>query len=160
MDDTKITEDKIDIKKTQKGENENIDTILFDKSLNQIEEILKNLEGKIETKEDMQNTRKIEATYKNDTAEHAIDNTHLRMEELHDFKSEPEIVKNNSFGFYTYLALSIGIIFTIYELLNIYKNFIIVEYPALEPHIEYFYEVIEILAYLVMNLISFLRNLF
>jgi hypothetical protein len=37
---------------------------------------------------------------------------------------------------------------------------IVVKYPFVEPYVEYFYEVIEILTYLVINTISFIKNLF
>jgi hypothetical protein len=54
------------------------------------------------------------------------------MEELHNFNSKQEIVKKKLLGFYTYLALVVGGIFAIYE----------------------------ILTYLVMNIITFIKNLF
>ena len=97
---------------------------------------------------------------KNLSEEHKIDSSHLRMEELHSFNAAKEIKNKSSLGFYTYLALVIGIIFAIYEILNASKISIISKYPASELYIEYFYEIIEILAYVVMNMISFIKNLF
>ena len=160
MDDIKNTEDEKDINKTQSEDGENVDTILFDNTLKQIEKTLKNLGEKIEPKQDPQITKETQDNSQNKNEEHTIDNTHLRMEELHDFKSESKAINNNSFGFYTYLALSIGVIFAIYELLNVYKNLISEKYPASEPYIDYFYEIIEILAYIVLNIVGFFRNLF
>ena len=37
------------------------------------------------------------------------------MEELHSFSAAPMDIKKNSFGFYTYLAIAIGIIFLTYD---------------------------------------------
>ena len=96
----------------------------------------------------------------NKNTEHVIDNTHLKMEELHNFSSKTSEISKYSFGFYTYFALIIGLIFLVYEILNITKNLIISKFPVSEPYIDYFYEVIEILAYLIMSIISFLRNFF
>ena len=147
-----------DIKKNEKK----TDSALFDKTLRQIEKTLEELDGKIDSQEELRiNEKKQEAKSTNDE-EHAIDNTHLNMEELHSFSSEGEIkIKEKIyFSFYTYLALIVGIIFATYEILNVSKNLIISKYPVTEPYIEYFYEVIEILAYVVMNIVSLIKNLF
>jgi hypothetical protein len=84
------------------------------------------------------------------------------MEELHDFSSEPNVKTKEkiSLSFYTYLALVVGVIFAIYEILNVTKSLIISKHPVTEPYIEYFYEVIEILAYVVMNIVTLIKNLF
>ena len=138
-----------------------ISIALFDKTLKEIEKTLQNLGEKTDSKEDFKINDKPEVEpVKNLSEEHKIDNTHLRMEELHSFKTAKEIKNKNTLGFYTYLALIIGIIFAIYEILNASKILIISKYPASEPFIEYFYEIIEILAYVVMNMISFIKNLF
>jgi len=160
MDDIKVKENKTNYKEEINMTNEKIDASLFDKTLDQIDETLKSLGENIETKPKNSIKKKIYDNETENDEEHTIDNTHLRMEELHSFNSEPLIKKNSTFGFYTYLALIIGIIFATYEVLNISKKFIIFKYPFSEPYIEYFYEVIEILAYVVMNIISFLSNLF
>ena len=140
--------------------NEKIDTSLFDKTLRQIEETLENLGEKTERTQVFEIKEKMQEGNTSGNKEHIIDNTYLDMEKLHNFSSAQEIKQESSFGFYTYLALTMGIIFAIYEVLNIYKILIISKYPAVAPYIEYFYEVIEILAYVVMNTISFIRNLF
>ena len=148
-----------------------IDIALFDKTLRQIEKTLQDLGEKTDSKEDFKLNDKPKEDFKlndkpqiepvkNLSEEHRIDNTHLRMEELHSFNAVKEIKKKSSLGFYTYLALVIGIIFAIYEILNVSKILIISKYPASEPYIQYFYEIIEILAYVVMNMISFIKNLF
>jgi hypothetical protein len=160
MDDIKISENKIDAKKSVEENFSEINTDSFDKTLKLIEKTMQNLGENIEPKKNLPKHENIEDTNIVKNKEHEIDSTHLKMDDLHDFSLENKLKNKNSFGFYTYLALTIGIIFAIYELLNISKNLIILKYPITEPYIEYFYEVIEILAYLVMNTISFLRDLF
>ena len=147
-----------DIKKNEKK----TDSALFDKTLRQIEKTLEELDGKIDSQEELQINEKKKEKKSTNSEEHAIDNTHLNMEELHSFSSEGKIkIKEKIyFSFYTYLALIIGIIFATYEILNVSKNLIISKYPVTEPYIEYFYEVIEILAYVVMNIVSLIKNLF
>ena len=160
MDDNKINKNKVDLK-TNLNDGEKLDVALFDKTLRQIEKTLENIDVRIAPKDDSQISEKIhEETINNKIEEHTIDNTHLRMEELHSFSVEPEIKNKSSFGFYTYLALVVAIVFALYEILNISKDYIILKYPASQPYIEYFYEIIEILAYLVMNIVSFIKNLF
>jgi len=147
-----------DIKKNEKK----TDSALFDKTLRQIEKTLEELDGKIDSQEELRINEKKQEEKSTNSEEHAIDNTHLNMEELHSFSSEGKIkIKEKIyFSFYTYLALIIGIIFATYEILNVSKNLIISKYPITEPYIEYFYEVIEILAYVVMNIVSLIKNLF
>ena len=160
MDDIKINNDIKKFKKTPDEKHDIIDTALFDKTLNQIEKVLENFDVKVSAKQNVnfkKKTREENISYGN---EHTIDNSHLNMEELHSFSAVPMDIKKNSFGFYTYLAIAIGIIFLTYEILNVSKNSIILNYPIAEPYIEYFYEVIEILAYIFMNLVSFVKNLF
>ena len=159
MVDIKMNKNQTNLKKNQ-PENSELDINSFDESLRLIEKTLKNLNEKIEpinNLDEYEDTQQAKASRNN---EHIIDNTHLNMDKLHDFHSVQIIKKNYSFGFYTYLALIIGIIFLIYEILNHSKDLIISEYPVSEAYIEYFYEVIEILAYVVMNTITFIKNLF
>ena len=160
MDEIEETKNKKNIDNTTKDNNEQIDVALFDNTLKEIKKTLESLGEKIDLDKPFLPSQEAKEKNINFDEEHEIDNTHIRMEELHDFSSEPNIKKKKVFGFYTYLALTIGIIFAIYELLNITKNIIIQNYSATEPYIEYFYEVIEILAYLVMNLVTFISNLF
>jgi len=138
-----------------------INIALFDKTLRQIEKTLQDLGEKTDSKEGFKISDKPQVEpVKNLSEEHKIDSSHLRMEELHSFSAAKEIKNKSSLGFYTYLALVIGIIFAIYEILNASKISIISKYPTSELYIEYFYEIIEILAYVVMNIISFIKNLF
>ena len=160
MDEIETSKDKENIKKTYIKDIELIDAALFDKTLSQIEVTLKNLGENVNLDQPQNIDKKKNVKTINLIEEHTIDNTHLRMEELHDFSSVSKIKEKRLFGFYTYLALIIGFIFAIYEILNVTKNKIIFNYPILEPYIEYFYEVIEILAYIVMNIVSFIKNLF
>jgi len=160
MDEIETSKDKENIKKTHIKDIELIDAALFDKTLSQIEVTLKNLGENVNLDQPQNIDKKKNVKTINLIEEHTIDNTHLRMEELHDFSSVSKIKEKRLFGFYTYLALIIGFIFAIYEILNVTKNKIIFNYPILEPYIEYFYEVIEILAYIVMNIVSFIKNLF
>ena len=145
-----------------KTNKEKIDSALFDKTLRQIEKTLEELGEKIDHQEKLQINKKVHEDKSFNSEEHTIDNTHLNMDELHNFTSEPEakIKEKISFSFYTYLALAVGIIFAIYEILNVFKSLIILKHPVTEPYIEYFYEVIEILAYVVMNTVSLIKNLF
>ena len=148
-----------------------INIALFDKTLRQIEKTLQDLGEKTDSKEGFKISDKPKEDFKindkpqvepvkNLSEEHKIDSSHLRMEELHSFSAAKEIKNKSSLGFYTYLALVIGIIFAIYEILNASKISIISKYPASELYIEYFYEIIEILAYVIMNMISFIKSLF
>ena len=95
-----------------------------------------------------------------DNKEHRIDKSLMSLQELHTFEENVKIKEKSYFGFYTYLALLIGIIFAVYEILNTSKDLIILKFPISEPYIEYFYEVIEILAYAVMNIVSLIKGLF
>jgi hypothetical protein len=173
MDDIKTSDSKSNYKETLNESDEKIDISLFDDTLKQIEKTLKNLGEKIEPeqrlltnknlykeKTNSSNEEHVIDNTNSNNEEHAIDDTHIRMEELHDFSADHLIKNKSHFGFYTYLALTIGIIFAMYEMLNIYKNLVILKYPFTEPYIEYLYEVIEILAYLILNATGFIRNLF
>jgi|MDTC01.3.fsa_nt_gb hypothetical protein len=158
MDDTKSNENKINSQKTHYKSHEKTDLVLFDETLKLIEKTLKNLEEKIDSQENIEINQETKKQV-SEKEEHIIDNTHLKMNELHNFGPEIEIKKKSFFGFYTYLAVFVIIIFGIYEVLNISKSVIILKYPVSEPYIEYIFEVVEILAYLVMNTVSFIKNL-
>tara|TARA_B110000211_G_C14077081_1_gene552643 strand:+ start:1323 stop:1802 length:480 start_codon:yes stop_codon:yes gene_type:complete len=159
MDDVKISKNNTNLKKFSNDYNEKFDSSLFDETLNKIEETLKILgEEKIHKQillDDVVEEKKI-----NKNEEHEIDNTHLKMDNLHNFSGEAEVKDKSTFGFYTYLFLIIGIIFGVYEALNIFKGLIISKYPITETYIQYFYEIIEILAYIFLNIFSFIKNLF
>jgi len=172
MDDIKDSENKSNLNQANNKNNENLDTFLFDKTLGQIENALENLGEKIESKNNIKlnETTNEETFYEDEHVinkfnlqvedEHIIDKSQLNMENLHKFNSPSAIEKKKIFGFYTYLALLVGTIFAFYEILNISKDLIILKFPISEPYIEYFYEVIEILAYSVMNIVSLIKGLF
>ena len=185
MDDVKDSENKSNLNETNNKNNENLDTFQFDKTLSLIENALENLGEKIESKNNIKINEKTneEIFYEDEELinksnlqiedehiinksnlqiedEHIIDKSHLSMKNLHKFNSSSTNEKKKIFGFYTYLALLIGIIFAVYEILNTSKDLIILKFPISEPYIEYFYEVIEILAYAVMNIVSLIKGLF
>jgi len=66
---------------------------------------------------------------------------------------EKREIKNN-FGFYNYLITVIILLLTIYGLLNLSKDIIILKYPFTESYINYFYEVIEIVKIIISELIN------
>ena len=159
MDDTKNNENNTNFKKFLNNDNEKFDTSLFDETLSQIEENLKSLDKKTATKE-TKSIKNIEEKKFDTYEEHEIDNSHMRMDDLHNFSSETKIKQKSSFGFYTYLFLFIGIIFGIYETIKSFKELIVLKFPITEIYIQYFYEIIEILAYIILNIFSFIKNLF
>jgi len=60
----------------------------------------------------------------------------------------------NNFGFYNYLITIIILFLTIYGLLNLAKDIIILKYPFTESYINYFYEVIDIVKIITSELIN------
>tara|TARA_B100000780_G_C20950029_1_gene378989 strand:+ start:137 stop:634 length:498 start_codon:yes stop_codon:yes gene_type:complete len=62
--------------------------------------------------------------------------------------------KKEGFGFYGYLTVTIVLFVTIFGILNISKDFLIINYPTSEPHIINLYEIIEIIKVLVFELIN------
>ena len=60
----------------------------------------------------------------------------------------------NNFGFYNYLITIIILLLTIYGLLNLAKDIIILKYPFTESYINYFYEVIDIVKIITSELIN------
>ena len=93
-----------------------------------------------------------------DTKEHVIDNNLLSIKELHAFEENGKKERKNSFGFYKYLVLIIVSFLAIYFILNFSKDLIIFKYPALEPYIKYFYEIIEILKITTISLLGFINS--
>ena len=150
------------MQKNSNQDNFQIDTSEFDKTLKEIEKTLQNLGSRKEIKQNLEVEEVVEIDDRpvEELQEHQIDNSMVPMDELHNFSTNTEEKKKSSFGFYTYLSLGIIFIFATYEILNISKNLIISNYPFLTPYIEYFYEVIEILTYLVINTINFIKSLF
>ena len=99
MDEIERNKDKKNKEKINYENSELIDLALFNKTLKQIEVTLENLGEKINfDKLPYENPKKQIETISL-IEEHKIDNTHLRMEELHNFNSVPEIKKKNYLGF-------------------------------------------------------------
>ena len=90
--------------------------------------------------------------------EHVIDNNLLSIKELHTFEKNIEKKKKTLFGFYGYLILIIVTFIAFYFALNVSKDLIIFRYPNLEPYINYFYEIIEILRITVLGLLGFIKG--
>jgi len=176
MDDIKTDKNKISFKKKLNESNQNnneVDTAAFDKTLREIEKTLKILEQKLGTnqdllrkneiiKEEIVAENKVHGTIKEETIdenkEHKISKSLLPMEDLHDYKINIEEKKKKYFGFYGYLFLIIAIFFTTYAILNVSKDLIILKYPVTENTIQYFYEVLAILKFVVFNIFSFIKN--
>ena len=90
--------------------------------------------------------------------EHNIDKNLLSVEEIHSFKKQDETKKKRFFGFYSYLILIIVSFYGIYEVLNISKDLIVLNYPIAKPYIDYFYEIVEILKVSTINFFDFTKN--
>ena len=95
----------------------------------------------------------------NDIKEHEIDNKILSIDELHNFKGSDKKKKKKLFGFYSYLTFIFVIFITLYGILNISKDLIILKFPISETYINYFYEIIEILQVIFIGLYSFVKNI-
>jgi hypothetical protein len=95
----------------------------------------------------------------NDIKEHKIDNKILSIDELHNFKGNDEKKKKKLFGFYSYLTFIFVIFITLYGILNISKDLIILKFPISETYINYFYEIIEILQVIFIGIYSFVKNI-
>ena len=193
--------------KKNKQETEVIDTSLFDETLEEIRQILKNLEkdefekhdtipeikstvSKIHLTEnehsDEKNKQiknydlikrieyleksiaylnkssllsdKLEGKSSNEFEEHKIDRSLLSIDELHEFKEKEEIKKKNFFGFYSYSVLTILIFFMFYEILNLSKDWIVLEYPELGKNINYLFETVEMIKISIFNFFNFIEE--
>ena len=124
--------------------------------LNRIEELEKNINSPSKQIFFSDDSKK---DTNNEIKEHKIDESFLSLQELHNFKENDENKKKNYFGFYSYLIMSIVIFLTIYGVLNISKDLIILKYPISEPYINYFYEIIEIFKIIIFGISDFIRNI-
>ena len=124
--------------------------------LNRIEELEKNINSPSKQIFFSDDSKK---ETNNEIKEHKIDESFLSLQELHNFKENDENKKKNYFGFYSYLIMSIVIFLTIYGVLNISKDLIILKYPISEPYINYFYEIIEIFKIIIFGISDFIRNI-
>jgi len=161
MDDIKTDKNKISFKKKLNESNQNnneVDTAAFDKTLREIEKTLKILEQKLGTNQDL--LRKNEIIKEEIVAENKVHGTikEETIDENKEHKINIEEKKKKYFGFYGYLFLIIAIFFTTYAILNVSKDLIILKYPVTENTIQYFYEVLAILKFVVFNIFSFIKN--
>jgi hypothetical protein len=142
-----------------KNQNNNVvDAAIFDETLREIDQTIKNLGHKIEPNQDFLENKKTDK--KNlENIEHTIDNSHLPLDVLENYNSKIVEQKNNSFGFYSYLTLITFSFFFFYVILGLSREFIILKYPLAEPAIIYFYEIIEILNSIVLTITIFLKSI-
>ena len=139
-----------------------VDTSVFDETLKKIQELQQNLGKNIEEENDLSKKKEVvefEEKIENENIEHKIDNSLLPMEELHSFNVDIQKNKKNSIGFYGNLILAIIIFLSLYALLNVSKSILISKYPAIEPSIVYFFEIIEILKFITLDIINFIKDL-
>ena len=139
-----------------------VDTYVFDETLKKIQELQQNLGKNIEEENDLSKKKEVvefEEKIENENIEHKIDNSLLPMEELHSFNVDIQKNKKNSIGFYGNLILAIIIFLSLYALLNVSKSILISKYPAIEPSIVYFFEIIEILKFITLDIINFIKDL-
>ena len=139
-----------------------VDTYVFDETLKKIQELQQNLGKNIEEENDLSKKKEVvefEEKIENKNIEHKIDNSLLPMEELHSFNVDIQKNKKNSIGFYGNLILAIIIFLSLYALLNVSKSILISKYPAIEPSIVYFFEIIEILKFITLDIINFIKDL-
>mgnify|MGYP001185845207 CR=1 FL=1 len=66
--------------------------------------------------------------------------------------------KKTSFGFYSYVFFLLIFLITIFGLINLSKEIVVLKYPASEPYIEYLYEVIEIIKIFFTELMNQFNN--
>ena len=152
------------------------DASIFDNTLKEIDQILRNLEEKSEIKQD--------ASYKfhalpevkfptlvtpatknelnkepiNEIEEHLIDQNLLTILEVPNIKENDKKKVKSFFGFYSYLIFIIVIFLTLYGVLDVSKNLIVSKYPKSAQYIQYFYEVIEIVKVSIFNLANYIQN--
>ena len=74
-------------------------------------------------------------------------------------KIDNEKVKTNkrsktSSNFFRYLIISGILLISLFEILNIKKKFIIINYPSAEPYIDSLYETLEILRFTIFSLLN------
>jgi len=62
--------------------------------------------------------------------------------------------RNNNFGFYSYVIILLVCLISFYGVLNLTKEKIILKYPSSEIYINYFYDVIDIIA---MSIVQFIN---
>tara|TARA_B110000971_G_scaffold199827_1_gene217396 strand:- start:785 stop:1249 length:465 start_codon:yes stop_codon:yes gene_type:complete len=62
--------------------------------------------------------------------------------------------KSNGFGFYSYISFLIIFFITIFGVLNLTKNELILNYPSTEKYIDYLYETTELIKLLFLEFIK------
>ena len=124
--------------------------------LERIELLEKNISNSNKTKLIFDN---LEEETDGEIKEHKINKHLLPIEELYAFEESDKRKKKNSFGFYSFLVLTIVILLTLYGILSISKDLIILKYPITESYINYFYEIIEIIKITIFSLYGFFKNI-
>jgi len=71
-----------------------------------------------------------------------------------DKKQNKKKGNKTNFGFYNYLITISIFIIALFGFINLSKDIIITKYPVVEPYINYFYEVIDIIKITVFELIN------
>jgi len=91
------------------------------------------------------------------TAEYLLKKHGLKINgsnNIKDKKSINDSVKVSSFGFYSYLTFLFIFLTTLFAILELSKEIIILKYPFLEIYISYFYEVVKIIKVSIIQLIN------
>jgi hypothetical protein len=71
-----------------------------------------------------------------------------------DKKQNKKKGNKTNFGFYNYLITISIFIIALFGFINLSKDIIITKYPVVEPYINYFYEVIDIIKITIFELIN------
>jgi len=146
---------KINIAKNELTNEEN-NLVKNNNLLKRIEELEKNINNSDKSIASSDDSKKDTIS---EFKDHPIDKNLLSIDESYYYEENNEKKKKNSLGFYSYLILTIVIFLTFYGALSILEETIILKYPTVEPYINYFYEIIEILKISIFGLIGFVVNI-
>lgn len=152
--DEESTISNIPLKREKLVEEEN-DIITNNNLIKRIKELEKNISNSSQTILPSSETKE-EISVKN--KEHDIDKNLLSTEEIHDFEKNTEKEKKNFLGFYSYLILIIVILATLHWTIGVSKDFIILKYSITEPYIKNYYELVEIVKFVILDLSDFIKN--
>jgi hypothetical protein len=152
--DEESTISNIPIKREKLVEEEN-NIITNNNLIKRIKELEKNISNSSQTILPSSETKE-EISVKN--KEHDIDKNLLSTEEIHDFEKNTEKEKKNFLGFYSYLILIIVILATLHWTIGVSKDFIILKYSITEPYIKNYYELVEIVKFVILDLSDFIKN--
>jgi hypothetical protein len=152
--DEESTISNIPIKREKLVEEEN-NIITNNNLIKRIKELEKNISNLSQTILPSSETKE-KISVKN--KEHDIDKNLLSTEEIHDFEKNTEKEKKNFLGFYSYLILIIVILATLHWTIGVSKDFIILKYSITEPYIKNYYELVEIVKFVILDLSDFIKN--